>query len=192
MIKITNQLYKMFIAYRGWLAGAKGVDVGRLVKFGPSIDFNLGNNYRNSLKPVATKGRIKIGDQCWIEKGAVLWAFNGSIRLGENVFLGPYVTIYGHGGVEIGDRTLVAMHTTILSSNHTVPSRKEKIRLKPDILLPSKIGNDVWIGAHAVILGGVKIGNGCVVGAGSIVTKSIPAYSVAVGAPAKVIRTRIK
>ena len=190
MIKFANQLYKLFLAHRRWLARAKGVELGQNVRLGPNLDFNMGGGYRNTLRPTGSKGRIRIGDQGWIERGALLWAFDGSIRTGTNVFLGPYVTIYGHGGVEIGDQTLVSMRATILSSNHTVPGRGKKIRDYPDILLPTKIGKDVWIGANSVILGGVTIGDGCVIGAGSVVTKDLPAYSVAVGVPASVVRSR--
>jgi virginiamycin A acetyltransferase len=57
-------------------------------------------------------------------------------------------------------------------------------------LIPCKIGGDVWIGARAVILGGVKIGHGAVIGAGAIVTKDIPPHAIAVGVPAKVVRYR--
>ena len=190
MNKIWNQVFKLLLWQRRRLVRIKGVELGQDVRLGPGVDFNLGGNYRNTLRPAGSKGRIRIGDQGWIEKGAVLWAFDGSIRTGANVFLGPYVTIYGHGGVEIGDQTLVSMHATILSSNHTVPGREKVIRAQPDILLPTKIGRDVWIGANAVILGGVTIGDGCVIGAGSVVTKDLPAYSVAFGAPARVVRSR--
>ena len=192
MIKLTNQMYKLFLARRRWVARAKGVELGRHVRLGPGVDFNLSGSYRNTLRVAGGRGQIRIGDQGWIEKGAVLWAFDGAIRTGTNVFLGPYVTIYGHGGVEIGDQTLVSMHSTILSSNHAVPEKGKEIRAQPDILLPTKIGRDCWIGANAVILGGVTIGDGCVVGAGAVVTKDLPTYSVAVGVPAKIVRSREK
>ena len=185
-----NQIYKLKLAWRRCLAGRKGVELSRDVRLGPGVDFNLGGGYRNTLKPAGSKGQIRIGEQGWIEKGTVLWAFDGAIRTGTNVFLGPYVTIYGHGGVDIGDQTLVSMHTTILSSNHTVPERGKEIRAQPDILLPTKIGRDCWIGANAVILGGVTIGDGCVVGAGAVVSGDLPAYSVAMGVPARAVRTR--
>jgi acetyltransferase-like isoleucine patch superfamily enzyme len=190
MNKIWNQVFKLLLWQRRRLARAKGVELGQDVRLGPGVDFNLGGNYRNTLRPAGSKGRIRVGDQGWIEKGAVLWAFDGSIRTGTNVFLGPYATIYGHGGVEIGDQTLVSMHATILSSNHTVPERGKEIRAQPDILLPTKIGRDCWIGANAVILGGVTIGDGCVVGAGAVVSGDLPAYSVAMGVPARAVRTR--
>ena len=56
---------------------------------------------------------------------------------------------------------------------------------------PVTIGNDVWIGDRVIILAGVEIGDGCIIGAGSVVTKSIPAYSIAAGVPCKVIRSRL-
>lgn len=185
-----NQLYKLFLWQRRFVVRSKGVELGRDVKLGSGVDFNLGGSYRNTLRPLISKGKIQIGDQGWIENGAVLWAFDGSIRAGNHVFLGPYVTIYGHGGVEIGDDTLVSMKATILSSNHQIPDRSRHIRWESSELLPTKIGRDVWIGANAVILGGVTIGDGCVVGAGAVVTKDLPAYSVAMGVPAKVVRSR--
>jgi len=180
-----NQLYKVKLAWRRSLAARKGVELGRDVRLGPGVDFNLGGSYRNTLKPAGSKGQIRIGEQGWIEKGAVLWAFDGSIRMGKNVFLGPYTTVYGHGGVEIGDDALISMKVTILSSNHRIPDKSRHIRWEESDPLPTKIGRDVWIGANAVILGGVTIGDGCVVGAGAVVTKNIPPYNVAKGIPAK-------
>jgi len=110
--------------------------------------------------------------------------------LEENVWLGPNLVIYGHGGVEIGDDCLLSMNVVILSSNHQIPNRERHIRWEQDQLRPTQIGKDVWIGANAVILGGVTIGDGCVVAAGAVVTKDLPAYSVAMGVPAKVVRSR--
>ena len=132
------------------------------------------------------KGAIHLANNCDLGKGCVLKSYGGNIQLQHNVFLGEYVVIYGHGGVEIGENTLIAMHTCIVSSNHTVPAKNILIRSQPDILLPVKIGSDVWIGAGVKILGGVTIGEGCVVGAGSVVTKDLPPFSIAVGVPAKI------
>jgi acetyltransferase-like isoleucine patch superfamily enzyme len=132
------------------------------------------------------KGRVNISSHCELSRGVVLKAYGGEINIGQNSFLGEYVVIYGHGGVEIGTNTLIAMHSCIVSSNHTVPDQNTLIRSQPDILLPVKIGNDVWIGAGAKILGGVEIGDGCVIGAGAVVTKSLTPYSIAYGNPAQV------
>jgi acetyltransferase-like isoleucine patch superfamily enzyme len=131
-------------------------------------------------------GRISIAKGCRLETGVVLDAFGGHISLGTDVFLGPHVVVYGHGGVEIGDSCLIAMHCRILSSNHTVPPYGTDIRSQPDILLPTRIGRDVWLGAGVTVLGGVFIGEGCVIGAGSVVTKTMPAGAIAMGTPAEI------
>lgn len=136
-------------------------------------------------------GRIAIGPGAWIERGVVLHAFGGSIRIGRDSFLGPHTVIYGHGGVEIGDACLIAMHCRIVSSNHAVPPLGTDIRSLPDELRPTKIGRDVWLGAGVTVLGGVKIGDGCIVGAGAVVSTDLPPGSIAVGVPARVTGRRI-
>jgi acetyltransferase-like isoleucine patch superfamily enzyme len=169
----------LLLAARRWrlrLHGAK-IDSPRLLA--PGIDCRPG--YGNGRR-----GNIEIGRGAWIEQGAVLHAFGGTVRIGQDVFLGPHVVIYGHGGVEIGDACLVAMHCRIVSSNHAVPPVGTDIRSQPDVLLPTKIGRDVWLGAGVTVLGGVTIGDGCIVGAGAVVTDDLPAGSIAHGVPAVV------
>jgi acetyltransferase-like isoleucine patch superfamily enzyme len=151
---------------------------------GKNFTANLGLSYGH-------KGKISILAKSEISPGVILDCWGGSIHIAENVFIGPYVVIYGHGGVTIGKDTLIAMHCRILSSNHTIPSRDLRIRSQPDVLLPVTIGEDVWLGAGVTVLGGVTIGDGCIVGAGAVVTKDLPPYSIAVGVPAKVVRTRL-
>jgi acetyltransferase-like isoleucine patch superfamily enzyme len=160
---------------------------------GINIDYSVKLNKRVAFKLIflnRNKGRIIINKKCEISKGVVIKSYGGNVILHQNTFLGEYVIIYGHGSVEIGENTLIAAHTCIFSSNHTIPAQNELIRSKPDILLPVKIGSDVWIGAGCKILGGVTIGDGCVVGAGAVVTKDLPPYSISVGNPAKVIKYR--
>jgi acetyltransferase-like isoleucine patch superfamily enzyme len=137
------------------------------------------------------RGVVEVADSCELNQGAELNPWGGSIRLARRVWLGPYVVIYGHGGVEIGEHTLVSMHAAILSSNHSIPAMGTLIRDVPDKLLPTKIGRDVWIGANAVILGGVTIGDGAVVAAGAVVNRDVAAGAVVAGVPAKVVRTRL-
>jgi acetyltransferase-like isoleucine patch superfamily enzyme len=141
--------------------------------------------------PYAEKlGDIQVSSQGQLDRGVILQAWGGSIFLGENVFVGPYSVIYGHGGVIIGDNSLIAMHCCIVSSNHAVPRREHKIRYQPNVMLATVIGKDVWLGAGVRVLGGVTIGDGCIVGAGAVVTSALPAYSISMGVPAKVIKYR--
>jgi acetyltransferase-like isoleucine patch superfamily enzyme len=135
-------------------------------------------------------GRIAVGPAAWVERGVVLHAFGGSIRIGRDCFLGPHTVIYGHGGVDVGDACLIAMHCRIVSSNHAVPPIGTDIRSQPDELRKTKIGRDVWLGAGVTVLGGVEIGDGCIVGAGAVVCTDLPPGSIAVGVPARVTGRR--
>ena len=137
------------------------------------------------------RGVVEVADSCELNQGVELNPFGGSIRIARRVWLGPYVVIYGHGGVEIGESTLVSMHCTILSSNHAIPPMGTLIRDVADELLPTKIGRDVWIGANAVILGGVTIGDGAVVAAGAVVSKDVEAGAIVAGVPARLVRRRL-
>jgi acetyltransferase-like isoleucine patch superfamily enzyme len=131
-----------------------------------------------------------VGAFCEINQGAELNPFGGSIRLADRVWIGPYVVIYGHGGVEIGEWSMVSMHATIVSSNHAIPGTDRCMRWEKDELLPTKIGRDVWIGANAVILGGVTIGDGAVIAAGAVVNRDVEAGAVVAGLPARELRRR--
>jgi len=90
------------------------------------------------------------------------------------------------GLVTIGDRVMIGRTVSIYSATHEteVQSRRENV----EYTRPVTIGDDCWIGGHVVILPGVEIGKGCTIAAGSVVSKSIPPWSVAMGAPARVVK----
>jgi len=94
-------------------------------------------------------------------------------------------------GATIGDYVMIAPNVSILNESHTFQRTDIPMALQP--VTPKSnpiIDDDVWIGRNAIILPGVHIGKGTIIGAGAVVTKDIPPYSVAVGVPAKVIRNR--
>ena len=169
--------------WRRWKLARRGLRLDRSCYIGPGV--SLGPDHT-----IAMQGRVEVADSCELNQGVELNPFGGSIRIAPRVWLGPYVVIYGHGGVEIGEQTLVSMHCTILSSNHGVPPLGKLIRETADELLPTKIGRDVWIGANAVILGGVTIGEGAVVAAGAVVNRDVEPGAVVAGVPARKIRKR--
>lgn len=183
--KIKEYLFSIKQYYRRIKFQNRNVVIHTSTKLGEYLTLNKLETF-----PSFKSGRIEIGKGCKISNYVTLQAYVGYIEISENTFIGENVVIYGHGGVNIGKNSLIAMNTCIVSSNHTIPSSNELIINQPDKLLPTKIGDDVWIGANVTVLGGVKISNGVVVGAGSVVTKDIPPYCIAVGNPAKVIRTR--
>lgn len=130
----------------------------------------------------------KCGSNVNIEKGA---HFSTEVSLGDNSGIGinaqiaPYVTI--------GNDVMMGPDCMIYTTNHgmdrlDIPMWKQKSS-KPE---PVVIGNDVWIGSRVIILSGVHIGDGSVIGAGSIVTKDVEPYSIVAGNPARLIRKRKK
>jgi len=135
-------------------------------------------------------GRIRLSRGVRISDGAILAPYGGSVDLGEDVYIGPYCVLYGHGGLTIGPNTLIAAHTVIIPSNHCFDDPGLPIMRQGMVSLGIAIGQDVWIGCGARILDGVTIGDGCVVGAGAVVTRSLGPNSVAVGVPARIVRTR--
>lgn len=177
--KFRHEFYRRFYRLRRIRTLLAGVRVGS----GTQIADNVLMRF---TQVGLTRGSINIGERVLVEHGAVVETWGGDVNIGDNVFLGPYVVIYGHGGVTIGDSCLIAMHCRILSSNHTVAPLGTDIRSQPDVLLPTRIGRDVWLGAGVTVLGGVTIGDGCIVGAGAVVTKDLPCGAIANGVPAVV------
>lgn len=107
-----------------------------------------------------------------------------NIKIGKNVFINACCRFQDQGGIEIGDGALIGHNTTIATLNHDF-SPKNRANITPS---PVKIGKNVWIGSDCTILPGVEIGDGAIIGAGSVVTKSVPSNTISVGNPAKVIK----
>lgn len=117
---------------------------------------------------------ISAGDDVFIGERAIFHASESGIRIGSKVMFGPSVTILG------GDHRFDVIGEYMFDV-------KEK---RPENDLEVVIEDDVWVGARVVILKGVRIGKGSVIGAGSVVTRSVPPYSIYTGSPAPRIRER--
>ena len=111
--------------------------------------------------------------------------YGQNIIVGKNVFINSGCCFQDQGGIVIGDNVLIGQQVVIATLNHEFLPQK-RANMLPS---PVKIGDDVWIGAHATILPGVSIGNGAIVAAGAVVTKDVPENTVVGGVPAKVIKT---
>ena len=100
------------------------------------------------------------------------------------MFINSGCCFQDQGGIEIGNNVLIGQQVVIATLNHELtPSKRANL-----LPAPVKIGNNVWIGAHATILAGVTIGDNSVVAAGAVVNKDVPANVVVAGVPAKVIK----
>ncbi len=108
-----------------------------------------------------------------------------NVTVGKNVFINSGCCFQDQGGIEIGDNVLIGQQVVLATLNHDQLPEK-RASMTP---APIRIGNNVWIGAHATILAGVTIGDGAIVAAGAVVTKDVSANTVVGGVPAKIIKT---
>lgn len=110
--------------------------------------------------------------------------FGKNISIGKRVFINSGCRFQDQGGITIGDDCLIGHNAVFATLNHDLhPRRRGDLHPAPIV-----VGNNVWIGASVTILPGVTIGDNVVIGAGSLVTKSIPADTIAIGSPAKAVR----
>lgn len=110
--------------------------------------------------------------------------FGRNIRFGRGVFVNSGARFQDQGGIEIGDGCFLGHNLVIATLNHDLrPSKR-------DVLLPApvRLGEGVWVGANTTILPGVSIGDYAAIAAGSVVTRDVPAMTVAAGVPARVIK----
>jgi acetyltransferase-like isoleucine patch superfamily enzyme len=117
---------------------------------------------------------------------------NSSLKIGDHSYIGEFNNIRAAGGeISIGKDCLISQHVSLVAANHSI-AREMPIRLQPwdEKKTSIFIGNDVWIGSHVVVLPGVSIGDGAVIGAGSVVTGDVEPYAVVVGNPARKIKER--
>lgn len=143
---------------------------------------------------------ITIGQDCLIEGTLVTETETSSISIGNNVYIGGGTILDCVASIVIGDDVLISYQGILTDSdNHSIRYSVRKKDLadwkcggKHDWgttqANPIKILKGVWIGARAIILKGVTIGEGAIVGAGSVVTKDVPPYTIVAGNPAKIIR----
>ncbi|EGJ27719.1 sugar O-acetyltransferase [Streptococcus porcinus] len=107
--------------------------------------------------------------------------------IGKNVYINFNLTLVDDTFITIGDNTMIAPNVTIISGTHPLqPSLREQ---GLQYNLPVQIGKNCWIGANTTVLPGISIGDNSVIGANSLVTKDIPANSLALGSPARVIKS---
>lgn len=137
-----------------------------------------------------TSGEIIIRPHCRIRRNVILAPSGGRIEIGPDSLLNAFVMLLGHGSIQVGSSVLVGPHTTIAAANHTFREKDIPISQQPISKEGIEIQDDVWIGANCTILDGVSIGRGSVVAAGSVVTETVPDYSVVAGVPAEKVATR--
>lgn len=154
------------------------VNVFIFKKFGRSSflhPFASVRNFRN----------ISIGAHSTINRNVVLWP--SKLEIGNWVEINPGAVIYGE--VVVGDCCMIGPNVVLAGGTHGT-SRDRAMRFQPSEDQRIEIAKDVWIGANATVKGGVVISEGCIIGAGAVLTRSTEPFGVYVGSPAKVISYR--
>lgn len=175
--------------------------------FGKNVSIGVGVKFINP-QLITIEDNVVIGDDCTIiaregthvilRSGVRLCervyldtqCEGGYIEIGSSAYLGTGTTIHGHRGVEIGDHALIAQNVTLTPYSHIFSDRDKNIITQGGNMKKVVIGRDSYIGMGVCVMYSGDIGEGSVIGAGSVVVKPIPPYSVAVGCPAKVIKGR--
>lgn len=130
--------------------------------------------------------KFSLGDYSVVESFACINNAVGDVLIGDHTRIGLHNTIIGP--VKIGNHVNLAQGITVTALNHNFDDTNKRIDEQGVSTKAVTIEDDVWIGANAVILPGVTIGNHCVVAAGAVVTKDVPPHSLVAGVPAKVIK----
>lgn len=142
--------------------------------------------YRSVRKDITPFHPFILGNYSVIEDYCCVNNAVGEIRIGNHTRVGLHSTLIGP--IYIGNDVNLAQGVVVSGLNHKYKDTTLTINEQGVRTSLITIGDDVWIGANAVITAGVTIGKHCVIGAGSIVTKNIPDYTIAVGNPAKIIQ----
>ena len=155
----------------------------------------LNNMYDfNNLRPSEFEAKDKLikqmfaeaGDNCYIEAPFHANWGGKHVHLGKNVYINYNATFVDDTHIYIGDYTKLGPNVTLATAGHPI---LPELRMKTSQYnLPIRIGCNCWLGAGVIVLPGITIGDNSVIGAGSVVTKDIPANVVAVGSPCKVLR----
>ena len=137
------------------------------------------------------EGRLELGPHVLFEPDVWLTApAPGRIRIGGGSFLNLGVMVASVELVEIGEHCMLANGCFVTDGNHRFDDPERPVPWQGFTSKgPTRVGDNVWCGAHVVITSGVTVGDRCVIGANSVVTRDLPPFSIAAGSPAKVLKT---
>lgn len=189
--RVRTEYYKSVLKYMG-----ENVYIGRNVKIVNPEYVSIGDDVQimDDVTLIARgEGGINIADKVMICERVYLdtqTAEWGYINVGESTYIGTGTTMFGHVGLEIGRDVLLAQSINLTPYSHKFPDPKQPIKVQGGHMEKVVIGDDVYVGMGSKIMYSGSIGQGSVIGCGSVVVKPIPPYSVAVGSPAKVIKER--
>lgn len=155
-----------------------------------NLHYNTGTIIEGNIE-VMPNGNVSIGKNTRIRRWNCFRPYGGYITIGDNCTVNSFSHISGNGGVEIGNNVLIATQCVIISANHNFDNCSVPISDQGETKAKIVIEDDCWLGAGVKVLAGVTIHKGSVIGAGTVVTHDVPEYSVVIGVPGKIVRSRI-
>lgn len=214
-IRLRNFLYRFILGRLGnsvrikrgvELFCARSIEIGNEVtidryvllnSYGQNNRIIMGDRVRIDpnacVNSAGQNSKIILNDRVIIGRGVEIMSLDdGCIEIGQDTFIGPYSCMAGPGHIQIGKNCLIAAHSGIFANNHQFADCSRNIVEQGLTCKGIVIEDDCWLGSGVKVVDGVTIGRGSVIGAGAVVTKNIPPFSIAVGVPAKVISQRKK
>lgn len=131
----------------------------------------------------------RLGSSSLIYAGVYLTHTYG-IEAGDNLSINTGALLDGRGGIQLGNGVMIGPYSVLVSSSHQFEDIAVPMTSLDHVMQPLVIEDDVWIGAHAFIKGGIKIGSGSIVAAGAVVNKDVPRYKIVAGVPAEIVSER--
>jgi acetyltransferase-like isoleucine patch superfamily enzyme len=189
-IGLRALLYRLILH----MDGVAAIEDGVRLRFARNIRLGQGVYLDGGVYLHACPGGITIGEETMVMHHAELHVYNfrnipqAGIRIGRNSLIGEFNVIRGQGGVTIGDRVYTSPLVQIAAVNHVFDDPTRPFVEQGITAEGITIGDDVWVGAGAIITDGVTIGKGAVVAAGAVVTRDVPPHTLVAGVPARVIR----
>ena len=205
--------YELVTLFSTWIPGALGLllrsklypvllgSTGRGVVFGSNVvlrhpgklrlksNIVIDDNCVLDAKGSDNQG-IDIGDNVFVGRNTIIYCQNGDIEIGDNANIGSNCQVFSAQKVKIGKNALIAAYVYLVGGGHIYDDPDLPIIEQGRTASGIDIGDNVWLGAGVKVLDGVTIGEGAIIAAGAVVTEDIPAFAIAGGIPAKVIKQR--
>jgi acetyltransferase-like isoleucine patch superfamily enzyme len=175
----------IFIGRNVELRNRKFIKIGKGVTLGDAVLID-----GLSRDGVVLGNNVNVGEYTRIEASGTITDIGKGVKIGDNTGIGSFSFIGGAGGVLIGRDVIMGQWVSFHPENHNFERLDTLIRLQGVNRKGIVIEDDCWIGAKVTFVDGAHVGHGCVIAAGALVRGYIPPYSVAVGIPARIIRSR--
>jgi len=186
---LRNKFYRLLLQNIG-----KGTFFGKGLVLRCPGRISIGNQVMiddyGVLDAKGINSKIDLGDQILVGRNCNFNCNNSTIRMGKFLSIGPFCLISSRSQIEIGSYVLIGAGTQIIAGGHSYDDPDKPIIFQKRVSRGILIEDNVWIGSSCVIIDGVTIGKNSIIGAGSVVTKSIPTFSIVLGNPARVIQKR--